>query len=111
MRATDIKVGEDQANRVGIALGKSLKAHRHEKNKSQEALGFEAEVDRTYISQIERGVGNPSILTLANLCHALGITLAELFATVDVSLEPEAVKRRANQAKPEAPKPPKSRLR
>lgn len=111
MRATNTKASGEVPNKVGIALGKSLKAHRHEKDKSQETLGFEAEVDRTYISQIERGVGNPSILTLANLCHALGITLADLFASVDVSLEPDALRRRANQAKPEAPKPPKSRLR
>lgn len=111
MRPTKSKANGDVPNKVGIALGKSLKTHRHEKDKSQETLGFEAEVDRTYISQIERGVGNPSILTLANLCYALGITLADLFASVDVSLEPDAVQRRANQAKPEKPAPPKSRLR
>lgn len=111
MRATNTNVKGDVPNKVGIALGKSLKAHRHGKDKSQEALGFEAEVDRTYISQIERGVGNPSVLTLATLCYALGITLADLFASVDVSLEPDALQRRSNQAKPDAPKPPKSRLR
>ena len=111
MKATKNSAIASERNKVCIEIGKSLKAHRHAAEMSQETLGFEAEVDRTYVSQIERGVGNPSILTLAHLCHALGITLAELFATVTVSLEPRDQPRRTNQAKPERPKPPKSRLR
>ncbi|MDN4574801.1 transcriptional regulator [Pandoraea cepalis] len=54
--------------------------------------------DRTYISAIERGTANPTIETIANICFALGYTLAELFATLDdVSLEPTG-ERRANAA-------------
>lgn len=79
-------------------------------NKSQETLAFDAGVDRTYISQIERGMGNPSILTLANLCHCLGTTLADLFEPVKLSLAPESSMRRANRAQPEL-KQKVSRLR
>jgi transcriptional regulator with XRE-family HTH domain len=57
-------------------------------------------VDRTYISAIERGVANPSIETLANICHALGVTLVELFEPLQhVSLAPTG-ERRANAATP-----------
>lgn len=110
MRSTKTNAGSPSKNKVCIALGKSLKAHRIEKDKSQEVLGFEAAVDRTYISQIERGVGNPSVLTLAHLCHALGITLADLFTPVTTSLAPDENARRANHSKATL-KPPKSRLR
>lgn len=57
---------------ISIALGKRVKQCRHAADKSQETLAFEAHVDRTYISSIERGIANPSVETLANICHCLG---------------------------------------
>lgn len=38
---------------------------------SQEALALAAEVDRTYVSQIERGIGNPSLLILCRIAAVL----------------------------------------
>ncbi|MFM0212846.1 helix-turn-helix transcriptional regulator [Paraburkholderia sediminicola] len=94
---------------ISIALGKRIKECRHEADKSQETLAFEAHVDRTYISAIERGIANPSVETLANICHALNVTLAELFVPLDgVSLKPTGA-RRANAATP--PEIKRSRLR
>ncbi|MEF3063092.1 helix-turn-helix transcriptional regulator [Ralstonia solanacearum] len=84
------------------ALGKRIKQCRHAADKSQEALAFEARVDRTYISSIERGIANPSVETLANICYALNVTLAELFRPMDgVSLQPTGA-RRSNAASPSA---------
>lgn len=94
---------------ISIALGKRIKQCRHAADKSQETLAFEAHVDRTYISAIERGVANPSVETLANICHALNVTLSELFAPLDsVSLKPTG-ERRANAATP--PEIKRQRLR
>ena len=94
---------------ISIALGKRIKECRHEADKSQETLAFEAHVDRTYISAIERGIANPSVETLANICHALGITLAGLFEPLEgVPLAPTG-SRRANAATP--PEIKRSRLR
>lgn len=94
---------------ISVALGKRIKACRHEVEKSQETLAFEAHVDRTYISAIERGIANPSVETLANICHALDITLAGLFEPLDgVSLKPTGT-RRINAATP--PQIKRSRLR
>lgn len=85
---------------ISLALGKRLKQCRHAADKSQETLAFEAHIDRTYISAIERGIANPSIESLANICHALGLTLAELFEPLgEVSLAPTG-ERRANTASP-----------
>ncbi|AST31695.2 helix-turn-helix domain-containing protein [Ralstonia solanacearum] len=94
---------------ISVALGKRVKQCRHAADKSQETLAFEALVDRTYISSIERGIANPSVETLANICHCLGVTLSELFAPLDgVSLAPTG-KRRANAATP--PEIKRGRLR
>ena len=94
---------------ISIALGKRVKQCRHAADKSQETLAFEAHVDRTYISSIERGIANPSVETLANICHCLGVTLSELFAPLDgVSLAPTG-RRRANTATP--PEIKRGRLR
>jgi transcriptional regulator with XRE-family HTH domain len=94
---------------ISVALGQRIKQCRHEANKSQETLAFDALVDRTYISAIERGIANPSVETVANICHALGVTLRELFEPMDdVSLAPTGL-RRANAATP--PQVKRQRLR
>ncbi|ODP35303.1 helix-turn-helix domain-containing protein [Pandoraea sp. ISTKB] len=94
---------------ISEAIGRRVKECRHEAGKSQETLAFEARVDRTYISAVERGIANPTIETIANICFALGYTLAELFATLDdVSLAPTG-ERRANAATP--PEIKRTRLR
>lgn len=110
MKSPPKKKPADKRNKVCSAIGKNLKALRIAAEKSQETLAFEAMVDRTYISQIERGVGNPSVMTLASICYALGITLSDLFEPVKVALEPSTNVRRVNNAQPEQ-KVHKSRLR
>lgn len=39
---------------------------------SQEQLALQADVDRTYVSQLERQVINPSLLVLCKLSDVLG---------------------------------------
>ena len=103
------KPSQPRSTPITVALGKRIKQCRHAANKSQEVLAFEAQVDRTYISAIERGLANPSVETLANICHCLNVTLSELFGSLDhVSLKPTGA-RRANAAEP--PLIPRSRLR
>jgi transcriptional regulator with XRE-family HTH domain len=45
---------------------------------TQEQLAFDADLDLTYVGGIERGKRNPSLLVLARLAKALGVTPAEL---------------------------------
>ncbi len=59
-------------------LASNVKAHRLAQGLSQEELAFEAELDRTYISQIERGVCNPSILVLVKISQILNVELPDL---------------------------------
>ena len=47
---------------------------------SQEELGFEAGFDRTYISGIEQGKRNPSLVAIVTLAAGLQIASSELMA-------------------------------
>ena len=60
-------------------LGNKIKLLRLEKSYSQEELAYKAEIDRTYISDIEKGERNVSILIIEKLAKALEIEVFELF--------------------------------
>lgn len=59
-------------------LGKKLHDLRKDQDLSQEQLGFTAKVDRSYISEIENGLRNPSLQTLEKLANALKVKLSDL---------------------------------
>ena len=59
-------------------LAHNLRLLRFHRRWSQETLGFEAGLHRTYISQIEQGKSNVSIDNIEKLAHALGLTVSDL---------------------------------
>jgi len=59
-------------------LGLTVKELRGRKGWSQEELGFETDLHRTYISGIERGVRNPTITVLARIAEALSVPPSRL---------------------------------
>lgn len=61
-------------------VGKNLQRARLARSWSQEDLADEAKLDRTYVSQLERGMGNPSLRILSSLASALKIELKDLFS-------------------------------
>jgi transcriptional regulator with XRE-family HTH domain len=62
-----------------IQFGQCLKKARTNKGLSQEKLAEAANLDRTYISLLERGKRNPSLLCIIAICKGLNINLSELF--------------------------------
>jgi len=60
------------------AFGKTIERLRLEKNMSQAELAEEGEFNRTYISDLERGLKQPSLSTIVRLSKALKIRLATL---------------------------------
>lgn len=60
------------------AFGAAVRAQREQNGLSQEGLGFEAELDRTYISGIERGVRNPTLTSVLKIAKALGVPSSRL---------------------------------
>jgi transcriptional regulator with XRE-family HTH domain len=65
-------------NSILKAFGIRIKAIRLQRGLSQEQLGLIAELDRTYISGIERGLRNVSLINLERLALALAVEPAEL---------------------------------
>ncbi len=60
-------------------FGSHLKSIRLEKGLSQEKLALIADLDRTYISGIERGLRNISLINIFKLSEALELPPSELF--------------------------------
>lgn len=56
---------------------------RVEQGLSQEGLAERAELDRTFISMVERGVRKPTLETARRLASALGVPLAKLVALAE----------------------------
>lgn len=59
-------------------LGLNVRKARKALGISQESLGLEIGIDRTYISGIERGVRNPSLDVIIKLAEHLNVTPAQL---------------------------------
>ncbi|WP_294770666.1 helix-turn-helix transcriptional regulator [uncultured Rhodoferax sp.] len=66
---------------VRQVLASNIKELRGKRGLSQEALALSADVDRTYVSQIERAVGNPSLLVLCKLGTVLNKDVCDLLVT------------------------------
>lgn len=64
------------------SFGQCLAKHRRAKELSQEALAEKADLDRTYLSDIERGVRNPGIRNVVLIAKALGIPASDLLKGV-----------------------------
>ena len=60
-------------------LAKNLRALRRTKGWSQEELADRAQIDRTYVSALERCIYAASVDVLDRLANALGVTVATLF--------------------------------
>jgi transcriptional regulator with XRE-family HTH domain len=59
-------------------FARNLRALRQAKGLSQEELAHRADIDRTYISSLERSVYNASIDVVDRLASVLGVEAAEL---------------------------------
>jgi transcriptional regulator with XRE-family HTH domain len=59
-------------------FGSNLRREREGRKLTQEKLAEKADLDPTYISGIERGVRNPSLLSIVRIAKALGTTASDL---------------------------------
>ena len=67
---------------VSLILGMAVRRRRNSLNLSQEELAHRSRLNRTYITDIERGTRNPSLNTIARLATALESSLSNLFDMV-----------------------------
>ena len=67
-------------------FGREIARFRKRIGLSQEELGFRADVHRTYISQLERGLKSPTLSVILKLSRALKASASKLVATVERQL-------------------------
>jgi transcriptional regulator with XRE-family HTH domain len=72
---------------AGIAFGRVLRRLRETAGLTQEQLGFEAELRRTYISILELGQQQPSLTSILKLAKALNCAPGKLVDLADEELK------------------------
>ena len=64
-------------------FGFAVKARREELELTQEELAEKAQIHRTYLSDIERGSRNLSLINIEKLAAALSLPISELFQRIE----------------------------
>lgn len=65
-------------------FGSKVKKFRLSRGLSQEAFAHKADLDRTYISSIEKGERNVSLIVIEKIAFALEIEISNLFDEKDL---------------------------
>lgn len=69
-------------NDILDALGSEVRRLRKELGLSQEKLGHLSDLDRTYVSSLERGLRNVSVLNIVKIASALQTTPSSLLSNL-----------------------------
>lgn len=93
-------MGVAPKGKLEAVFGEVLRAHRLGRGLSQEEFAFEADIDRTFVSMLERGQRLPSLATLLAVAKPLGLTGAELVAFVERGM---AARSKARLKDPDSP--------
>ena len=70
-----------------VAFGRVLRRLRKKKGYTQEELGFEAELRRTFVSILELGQQQPSLTTVLKLARVLDIRAGKMMAVVENEIQ------------------------
>jgi len=69
-----------------IVVGKVIQREREKRGLSQEVVSGFADIGRTHLSAIERGIRRPTIDTFFRISEAMGIKPSELMALIEAEL-------------------------
>jgi len=67
-----------------VRFGENVRNAREERSLTQHNLAERAVVDQTFISGIERGTRNPTVITIAKLAKALRVPAAQLCEGIEL---------------------------
>jgi transcriptional regulator with XRE-family HTH domain len=70
---------------VALKISIVVKQRRKSLGISQEQFALMVGIDRTYASQIERSIANPSLAVLCNIASELKITLCQLLGEMPIT--------------------------
>ena len=68
---------------IRVLFGKAMRKHRLALGLSQESFALSIDMDRTYVASVEQGKRNLSLINIQKIADGLGISMSELFATVE----------------------------
>lgn len=71
---------------IELFFAKVLKSTRISRKMSQEELAFRSNLDRTYISMLERGIHQPTLTTLFALSKALNIKPSDMIKLIEFDM-------------------------
>jgi transcriptional regulator with XRE-family HTH domain len=74
----------DDEDRRLKALGQAIRDVRKANRVSQEALAYNAGIDRSHMGKIERGERNVTALNLLRVAKALGVNPSEIFSKAEL---------------------------
>ena len=60
-------------------VSRNIQRIRRKKDLSQEEVAHRADIHQTYLSGVETGKRNPSILVVERIAKALGVDVSEIF--------------------------------
>ena len=70
-----------------VKVGKAIQLCREEKGLSQEVVSGLADIGRTHLSAIERGVRKPTLETFFRLAEAMDIAPSELMRKIEKEMQ------------------------
>lgn len=70
-------------NQTRQLLGARIRELREARGISLRRFAVSIGTDRTYLSEVERGMRSPTVDMAARVAHGLGLTLSELFEGLD----------------------------
>ena len=68
----------NERTRTAVAIGRVIADARKQRGLSQEQLALQADLHRTYISLLERGLKGPTVHSFILIADALGVSAATL---------------------------------
>jgi transcriptional regulator with XRE-family HTH domain len=68
---------------IRVKVGLRIKELRHKLELTQEKLAFKAEVDKTYLNEVENGKRNISLVNLEKVVKALEVSFNQFFDSKD----------------------------
>ena len=71
-----------------IIVGRVIKNYREEKNLSQEVVSGLADIGRTHLSAIERGIRKPTLETFYKIADAMNTSASDLMKLVENEINP-----------------------
>lgn len=72
---------------IESAFGDTIRELRKQKKLSQEEVAYSSGLDRSFISLLETGRQQPSLITIFQLAKALGITAGQLITAVEEKVQ------------------------